>query len=77
MVTTADHDDRVVPAHSFKFASVLQENQVGDNPVLIRIETKSGHGSSNLSKAIEVTADQYAFTWYNMGVIPPLAKKDM
>jgi prolyl oligopeptidase len=77
MVTTADHDDRVVPAHSFKFAATLQENHVGDNPVLIRIETKSGHGSSNLSKAIEGTADQYAFTWYNMGVIPPLAKKDM
>jgi prolyl oligopeptidase len=77
MVTTADHDDRVVPAHSFKFAATLQENHVGDNPVLIRIETKSGHGASNLSKAIEVTADQYAFTWYNMGVIPPLAKKDM
>jgi len=77
MVTTADHDDRVVPAHSFKFAATLQENHVGDNPVLIRIETKSGHGSSNLAKAIEGTADQYAFTWYNMGVIPPLAKKDM
>jgi prolyl oligopeptidase len=77
LVTTADHDDRVVPAHSFKFAATLQENHVGDNPVLIRIETKSGHGSSNLSKAIEGTADQYAFTWYNMGVIPPLAKKDM
>lgn len=77
MVTTADHDDRVVPAHSFKFAANLQQNHVGDNPVLIRIETKSGHGSSNLSKAIEGTADQYAFTWYNMGVIPPLAKKDM
>ncbi|MFM9839246.1 MAG: prolyl oligopeptidase family serine peptidase [Cyclobacteriaceae bacterium] len=77
MVTTADHDDRVVPAHSFKFAATLQENHVGDSPVLIRIETKSGHGSSNLSKAIEGTADQYAFTWYNMGVIPPLAKKDM
>lgn len=77
MVTTADHDDRVVPAHSFKFAAVLQENHVGDNPVLIRIETKSGHGSSNLTKAIEGTADQYAFTWYNMGIIPPLAKKDM
>lgn len=77
MVTTADHDDRVVPAHSFKFAATLQENHVGDNPVLIRIETKSGHGSSNLSKAIEGTADQYAFTWYNMGVIPPLAKKEM
>jgi prolyl oligopeptidase len=77
MVTTADHDDRVVPAHSFKFAASLQENQTGDNPVLIRIETKSGHGSSNLSKAIEGTADQYAFTWYNMGIIPPLAKKEM
>ena len=77
MVTTADHDDRVVPAHSFKFAATLQENHIGDNPVLIRIETKSGHGSSNLAKAIEGTADQYAFTWYNMGVIPPLAKKDM
>jgi prolyl oligopeptidase len=77
MVTTADHDDRVVPAHSFKFISTLQENQMGDNPVLIRIETKSGHGSSNLSKAIEGTADQYAFTWYNMGLIPPLAKKEM
>ncbi|NOS93344.1 MAG: S9 family peptidase [Cyclobacteriaceae bacterium] len=77
LVTTADHDDRVVPAHSFKFAAVLQENHVGNNPVLIRIETNSGHGSSNLTKAIEGTADQYAFTWYNMGIIPPMAKKDM
>jgi prolyl oligopeptidase len=77
MVTTSDHDDRVVPAHSFKFAATLQESHNGDNPVLIRIETKSGHGSSSLSKAIELTADQYAFSWYNMGVIPPLAKKEM
>ncbi len=77
LVTTADHDDRVVPAHSFKFAAALQENHVGDNPVLIRIETNSGHGSSNLTKTIEGTADQYAFTWYNMGIIPPLAKKDL
>lgn len=77
MVTTADHDDRVVPAHSFKFAATLQEHHNGKTPVLIRIETKSGHGASNLSKTIEVTADQYAFTWYNMGIIPPLAKKDM
>ncbi len=77
LVTTADHDDRVVPAHSFKFAATLQENHVGDNPVLIRIETKSGHGSSNLKKALEVVADQYAFAWYNMGVTPPLAKKEM
>lgn len=77
LVTTADHDDRVVPAHSFKFAATLQEDHTGTSPVLIRIDTKSGHGSSNLSKALDVTADQYAFTWYNMGVLPPLAKKDM
>ena len=70
MVTTADHDDRVVPAHSFKFAARLQECHTGDNPVLIRIDTKSGHGSSNLSKAIELTADQFAFAWYNMQVLP-------
>jgi prolyl oligopeptidase len=77
MITTADHDDRVVPAHSFKFAAALQEKHVGDNPVLIRVDTKSGHGSSNLSKALDVTADQYAFTYYNMGVTPPLAKKKL
>lgn len=77
MVTTADHDDRVVPAHSFKFAATLQEYHTGDNPVLIRIDTKSGHGASNLKKSLEVTADQYAFAWYNMGVVPPLAKDDM
>lgn len=74
LVTTADHDDRVVPAHSFKFAATLQEDNASNNPVLIRIDTKSGHGSSNLSKALDVTADQYAFTWYNMGVIPPMFK---
>jgi len=77
LITTADHDDRVVPAHSFKFAATLQEMNSGPNPVLIRIDTKSGHGASNLSKAIESTADQYAFTWYNMGVVPPMVKKDM
>jgi prolyl oligopeptidase len=77
LITTADHDDRVVPAHSFKFAAALQADNIGDAPVLIRIDTKSGHGSSNLSKAIDVQADQFAFTWYNMGVVPPLAKKDM
>lgn len=77
LVTTADHDDRVVPAHSFKFAATLQEHQAGTNPVLIRIETKSGHGSSNLSKALDAAADQYAFTWYTMGIIPPQVKKDM
>lgn len=77
LVTTADHDDRVVPAHSFKFAATLQEKNNGPNPVLIRIDTKSGHGSSNLTKAIESQADQYAFTWYSMGVLPPIAKDDM
>lgn len=77
LVNTADHDDRVVPAHSFKFAATLQENHAGQNPVLIRIDTKSAHGSSNLSKAIDLDADQFAFSWYNMGIVPPLAKKDM
>lgn len=77
MVTTADHDDRVVPAHSFKFAATLQQTQAGNMPVLIRIDTKSGHGASNLSKAIESTADQYVFAWYNMGIVPPVAKKEM
>ncbi len=77
LVTTADHDDRVLPAHSFKFAATLQEYHVGDNPVLIRIDSKSGHGSSNLKKALQVVADQYSFAWYNMGVVPPVAEKNM
>lgn len=68
LITTADHDDRVVPAHSYKFAATLQEMNKGNNPVMIRIDVKSGHGSSNLSKAIELTADQFAFAWWNMGV---------
>lgn len=72
MVTTADHDDRVVPAHSFKFAATLQEMNSGPNPMLIRIDIKSGHGASNLVKAIEAIADQYAFAWYNMGTTPHL-----
>ena len=67
MVTTADHDDRVVPAHSFKFAATLQEHHTGDNPVLIRIETDAGHGAGTpTSKIIESIADQYAFALYNM-----------
>jgi len=70
MVTTADHDDRVVPAHSFKFAATLQEKQACANPVVIRIETRSGHGSSNLSKAIEDLTDQWSFMFFNMGVTP-------
>ncbi len=75
LITTADHDDRVIPAHSFKFAATLQEYQAGNNPVLLRVDIKSGHGSSNLSKALDVTADQFAFAWYNMGVDPPMLKK--
>ena len=78
MVTTGDHDDRVVPAHSFKFAATLQENQTGANPVLIRIETDAGHGAGTpISKYIEQAADRYSFAWYNMGIIPDVAKKDM
>ncbi len=62
LITTADHDDRVVPAHSFKFAAALQENHVGENPVLIRIETKAGHGAGKpTTKMIEEIADQFAF----------------
>ena len=77
LVTTADHDDRVVPSHSFKFAATLQEKSTGDNPVLLRVDVRSGHGSSNLSKGIELQADQFVFAWYNMGVVPPMVKKDM
>lgn len=69
LVTTGDHDDRVVPAHSFKFAAELQANQAGSNPVLIRIETRAGHGAGTpVSKTIEQYADIYAFTLYNMGI---------
>lgn len=77
MVTTADRDDRVVPAHSFKFAATLQENQAGDNPVLIRVDVNSAHGSSNITKSIDMIADYYSFAWYNMNVIPPIAKEKM
>ncbi len=69
LVTTGDHDDRVVPAHSFKFAAELQAKQVGSNPVLIRIETNAGHGAGKpVSKTIEEAADLQAFTLFNMGV---------
>jgi len=68
LVTTADHDDRVVPANSFKFIATLQEKHGGSNPVLIRIETRSGHGASSTTKRIEEIADKWAFMFYNMGV---------
>ena len=68
MITTGDHDDRVVPAHSFKFAAELQEKQGGKAPVLIRIETDAGHGAGTpVSKTIAQYADIYGFTLYNMG----------
>jgi len=72
MIMTADHDDRVVPAHSFKFAATLQEKQKGPNPVLIRIEINQGHGASgaSLSKIIESESDKWAFMFYQMGITP-------
>jgi prolyl oligopeptidase len=69
MVTTADHDDRVVPAHSFKFAARLQEYNKGDNPVLIRIETNAGHGAGKpTDKIIQEQVDKWAFMFQNMEV---------
>lgn len=69
LVTTADHDDRVVPAHSFKFAATLQECQAGDAPTLIRIDSKAGHGGGKpLSKVLEEQADVYGFIMYQMGM---------
>lgn len=69
MVTTGDHDDRVVPAHSFKFAARLQAAHAGKNPVLIRIETEAGHGAGKpIAKIIEEQADIWAFTLYEMGI---------
>ena len=68
LVTTGDHDDRVVPAHSFKFAAELQSKQTGNNPTLIRIETKAGHGAGKpTAMVIEEQADIFGFTLYNMG----------
>lgn len=69
LVTTADHDDRVVPAHSFKFAAALQAANAGTNPTLIRIETKAGHGAGKpISKVIDEQADIYSFIFYNLGM---------
>ncbi len=71
MITTADHDDRVVPAHSFKYAAELQAKAgaSSSNPLLIRIDTNSGHGASNTKKALETQADIYGFMFWNMGLV--------
>jgi prolyl oligopeptidase len=69
MIATADHDDRVVPGHSFKFAATMQADQAGAAPVLIRIETKAGHGAGKpISKVIDQTADEWSFVAYNLGM---------
>lgn len=71
LAITADHDDRVVPAHTFKFMSELQSKQSGNNPVLVRIETQAGHGAGKpTSKMIEETADMYGFIMYHLGMSP-------
>jgi prolyl oligopeptidase len=72
LVTTSDHDDRVVPAHSYKFIAGLQKVQKGHNPTLIRIQTKAGHGSVTLDQRIELETDILAFIWKNMKVIPKI-----
>ncbi|MBL7945930.1 MAG: S9 family peptidase [Flavobacteriales bacterium] len=77
LVMTADHDDRVVPAHSFKFISTLQPAQQGDAPVLIRVATDAGHGAGKpTSKIIEEVADKYAFMFQHLGVTPKFETKD-
>ncbi len=71
LITTADHDDRVVPAHSFKFAAELQRRHEGTNPVLIRVDVDAGHGAGKpMSKIIEEHTDIWSFMFYNMGVTP-------
>ncbi|HEY2584865.1 MAG TPA: prolyl oligopeptidase family serine peptidase [Tepidisphaeraceae bacterium] len=69
LITTADHDDRVVPGHSFKYAATMQANVAG-GPVLIRIDTNSGHGASSVSKVLDEVADMHSFLFFNLGVSP-------
>ncbi len=70
LITTADHDDRVVPAHSFKFAATMQEKNKGNNPVLIRIQTNAGHGSVNTEQVIADVTDKWSFLFENLGIKP-------
>lgn len=71
MITTSDHDDRVVPAHSYKYAARLQEVYKGENPVIIRVEVNAGHGAGRPTKMIiEAVTDKWAFMFYNMGITP-------
>ncbi len=71
LITTGDHDDRVVPAHSYKFAAELQNSHNGDNPVLLRVETRAGHGAGRTTDSrISEWADRYAFAWFTMGLNP-------
>ena len=75
LVTTADHDDRVVPAHSFKYAATLQAASTGDNPKIIRIDSKAGHGGGKpIAKVIEEYTDIYSFIYYNLGLKPMCVK---
>ncbi|HEX4651133.1 MAG TPA: prolyl oligopeptidase family serine peptidase [Granulicella sp.] len=74
LITTADHDDRVFPAHSFKFAATMQRDQAGPNPVLIRVETRAGHGAGMpLSKRVDLTTDEFTFLIRNLGMTVPAA----
>jgi prolyl oligopeptidase len=76
LIMTADHDDRVVPAHSFKYAAALQASVSGDHPLLIRIDTDAGHGAGKpTEKIIEEVVDRWAFVFYEMGMVPPVAEK--
>ena len=71
LITTADHDDRVVPAHSFKFAATLQKHQQGNNPVLIKIQTQAGHGAGmSIKQIISQQTEKWSFMFYNMGITP-------
>ena len=77
LVTTADHDDRVVPAHSFKYAATLQASDTGDAPKLIRIESNAGHGAGKpIEKIIDEYTDIYSFIFRNMGLEPKCAQPD-